>query len=183
MDREEALQLVRAKVKNENLIKHMLAVEAIMNKTAEFLEEDKERWGLVGLLHDIDYEETKDDPKIHASVSETILKDKVDEEVIRAIKSHNFENTNTMPESKLENCLVAADSISGLIIACALMMPSKKLAEVRVDSVGKKFKQKDFARNCSREKMLYCEKIGIGKEQFFEISLKALQEIANDLGL
>ena len=183
MQREEAIELVKQNVKQQNLIKHMLAVEAIMKECAEFLQEDKEKWGLVGLLHDIDYEKTKDNPEKHGLIAEEILKGKVDEEIIHAIKSHNFENTGVMPESKLENCLIAADSVSGLIIACALVIPSKKLKDLSLKTIKKKFKQKDFARNCSRERILFCEKIGIEKEKFFELALKALQGISEELGL
>lgn len=79
--------------------------------------------------------------------------------------------------------MIAADAVSGLIIACALVIPSKKLADVKAESVAKKFKQKDFARNCGRERILFCEQIGIPREKFFEISLKALKGISKDLGL
>jgi len=182
MNRQEALELIRQNVQKENLIKHMLAVEAIMKKVAEFLNEDEKKWGLVGILHDIDFEKIND-PKEHGMISAQILQGKVDEEIIRAIKSHNFENTGVMPNSKMENCLIAADSISGLIIAIALIIPSKKLADVKVDSIKKRFKEKDFARNCSRKRMLFCEKAGISIDKFYEISLIALQEIASELGL
>jgi len=182
MNREDAIKMVKENISKENLFKHMLAVEAIMRETAEHLGEDKEKWGLVELLHDIDFEKIKDH-KEHGIISGDILKDKVDDEIIRAIKSHNFENTNINPESKMEMTLIAADAISGLVIAAALIIPSKKLEDVKLESIGKKFKQKDFARNCDREKILYCEKIGINREKFFEISLKALQKISNELGL
>lgn len=183
MNREEAIKLVKENIHKKNLFKHMLAVEAIMKEIANRLGEDKERWGLVGLLHDIDFEKTENNPQKHALLAEEILKDKVDSEIIRTIKSHNFENTNVFPESKMEKALVAADSVSGLVIACALVMPSKKLSDVKVETIGKKFKQKDFARNCNRERILFCEKIEISRDKFFEISLKALQEISEELGL
>ncbi len=183
MNREEALKLVKENVSKGNLVKHMLAVEAIMKGVAEYLEEDKEKWDLVGLLHDIDFGKTENDPEKHALLAEDILKDKVDEEIIRAIKSHNFEHTKVNPENKMEYTLIAADAISGLIIAAALIIPTKKLADVKVKSIKKKFKQKDFARNCNRENILYCEKIDIPREKFFEISLKALQDISDELGL
>jgi putative nucleotidyltransferase with HDIG domain len=183
MDRESALKLVKEHVSKENLLKHMYAVEAIMKETAEFLGEDKERWRLIGLIHDIDFEKTENDPKKHTIVAEEILEDQVDEEMIRTIKAHNFENVGIKPEAVAEKALIAADAISGLIIACALIMPSKKLADVKVESISKKFKQKDFARNCARERILFCEQIGIPREKFFEIALKALQSISNDLGL
>jgi putative nucleotidyltransferase with HDIG domain len=183
MDREAALKLVKEHVSKENLLKHMYAVEAIMKETAEFLNEDKEKWRLIGLIHDIDFEKTENDPKMHTIVAEEILEDKVDEEMIRTIKAHNFENVGVQPEAAAEKALIAADAVSGLIIACALIMPSKKLVDVKVESISKKFKQKDFARNCARERILFCEQIGIPREKFFEISLKALQGISTDLGL
>jgi predicted hydrolase (HD superfamily) len=187
MNREEALRLIKQNITKENLIKHMLAVEAIVRKCAEFLKEngedvEVEKWGLLGIIHDIDFEKAPE-PEKHCTVAPELLQGKVDEEIIRAIKSHNFENLGVQPESKMEYCLIAADSISGLIIAAALIIPSKKLSDVKVESIGKRFKEKDFARNCSRERILYCEKAGINKEKFFEISLKSLQEISDSLGL
>lgn len=183
LTRKDALSLIKENVKTPNLIKHMLAVEAIMRRCAEYLGEDADKWDLLGLVHDIDFESTKNNPEKHGLVSEKILFGKVSEEVLRAIKSHNSEHTGVMPESKMENCLIAADALSGLVIAAALIVPSKKLTDVNVKSLSKKFKEKDFARNCSRENMLYCEKIGITIEEFFKISLEALQEIAIDLEL
>jgi predicted hydrolase (HD superfamily) len=107
----------------------------------------------------------------------------VQEEVIRAIKAHNFENTGVRPETRMEKALIASDAISGLLIACALVMPSKKLCEVKVKTVTKKFKAKDFARKVSRERILLCEEIGIPKEKFFEIALDGLKSISSEIGL
>ncbi len=183
ISREEAFSLLKENLKNQNLVKHCLAVEAIMRELAEYLGEDKEKWRLLGLIHDIDYEKTKDNPKIHGILAAEILKDKVDEDILKAIKSHNFENTGIKPETKMEKALIASDSISGLIVACALVMPSKKLEEVRIETIKKKFKQKDFARNCRRERILFCEQIGIPREKFFEIALNALKKISEELGL
>jgi len=187
MNREEALNLVKENVSKENLIKHMLAVEAIMKGVAEYLKEngediDIEKWELLGIVHDIDFDKAPE-PEKHCTIAPQILGEKVDEEIIRAIKSHNFENLDVQPQSKMEYCLIAADAISGLIIAAALIIPSKKLADVKVKSIGKRFKEKDFARNCRRELILYCEKIGVPKEKFFEISLRVLQDISDELGL
>ena len=183
MNREEALKLIKEHVSKENLLKHMYAVEAIMKETAEFLGEDKEKWRLIGLIHDIDFEKTENTPEKHTLVAEEILEDYVDDEMIRTIKAHNFENTGMQPEAVAEKALIAADSVSGLIIACALVTPSKKLSDVKTESIAKKFKQKDFARNCGRERILFCEQINIPREKFFEISLRALQSISNELGL
>lgn len=187
MNREEALVLIKENIIKQNLIKHMLAVESIMKGCADFLKErgedvDVEKWILLGLIHDIDFEKAPE-PEKHCTLAEEILQGKVDEEMIRAIKSHNFDNLDVQPQSKMEYCLIAADAISGLVIAAALILPSKKLNDVKVESIGKRFKEKDFARRCSRERILYCEKVGIPKEKFFEISLKALQEISGSLGL
>lgn len=183
MERQEALKLVKENVSNNNLVKHMLAVESIMRGIAERLGEDIEGWGLIGLLHDIDFDKTKNDPKAHAIVAAEMLKGKIDDEKIRVIKCHNFENTGFQPEKNIDYALIAADAVSGLIIAAALVIPSKKLADVKSDSIGKRYKEKDFARNCSRENMLLCEKLGLTKEEFFELSLKALQGISAELGL
>ncbi len=183
MNREEAVILVKENIKKEYLFKHILAVEAIMRGIAKHLNEDIETWGMVGLLHDIDYGQTENDPKNHGIIAENLLKDKVDEKIIRAIKSHNFENTGVIPETKMEKALIAADAISGLIVAAALIIPSKKLEDVKVKSIKKKFKQKDFARRCSRERILVCEHVGIPKEKFFEIALEAMQGISEELGL
>jgi putative nucleotidyltransferase with HDIG domain len=180
---EEALQLIKQNVENDKLVKHMLAVGAIMKETAKFLGKNEEKWELVGLLHDIDFEITKEDQSLHGIRAEEILKGKVDEEILRAIKAHNFEFTNVLPETEMEYALIAADQLSGLIVATALVMPSKKLEEVRVESVINSFKDKSFARRCSREKILYCEKIGIKRDKFFEIALNALKNISDKLGL
>jgi len=182
MNREQAISLIKENVTKTNLFKHMIAVEAIMKGAAECLEENKEKWALLGLIHDIDFEKAPE-PERHCTVAPEILQGKVDEEIIRAIKSHNCENTNVQPESKMEKALIAADAISGLIIAAALIIPSKKLADVKPESIGKRFKEKDFARNCNRNLILYCEQIEIPREKFFEISLKALQSISDELGL
>lgn len=183
MKREEALRKVRENVLNVKIILHMIAVAAIMKALARRLNKDEELWELTGLLHDIDYELTKSDPKRHGLEAEKLLKDAVKPEVINAIKAHNFEGTGALPESDLDKALIAADAVSGLIIATALVMPNKKLMEVSVETLKRKFKQKDFARNVSRERIMFCERIGFSLEEFLEISLNALKEKSYELGL
>ncbi|MCD6261147.1 MAG: HDIG domain-containing protein [Thaumarchaeota archaeon] len=183
MSREDALKLLRENVRNEKIILHMIAVGAIMRELARYFGEDEDLWELVGLLHDIDYERTKNDPSKHGLVAEEILGSLVSDDVLRAIKSHNYENTGIEPRTRMEKALIASDAVSGLIIACALVMPSKKLEEVKVKTVKKKFKQKDFARNVSRERILFCEQIGIPREKFFELALNALKGVSDELGL
>jgi predicted hydrolase (HD superfamily) len=154
-----------------------------MRALAEKLNEDIERWGLLGLLHDLDFDETYDKPEEHATRTVEMLRGKIDDELLRAIKSHNYEHTSVQPESKMEKALIAADAVSGLVVACALVMPGKKLSEVKPESVARRLKEKDFARNCNREHMLYCEQLGISWEEFTELALQALQNISDELGL
>ena len=183
LTREEALSLVKRNVKKRNVVYHMIAVEAIMRRLARYFGEDENLWGLTGLLHDIDYEKMGDVWEKHGVLAEEILKGNVSDEVIRAIKTHNFERTNVVPESRMEKALICCDAISGLLVACALVMPSKKLAEVRVKTVVKKFKDKDFARGADRERVLFCEKVRVPKEKFFEIALEGLKKYAEEIGL
>jgi putative nucleotidyltransferase with HDIG domain len=187
MNREEATELVRRHVTRKNLFNHILAVEAIMRAMAVELGEDEEVWAIAGLLHDADFDETYNDPANHGKRSVEILNEeafgKVPEEIIHAIKAHNPEYTGVEPETKMEYALLAADAVSGLIVAAALIIPSKKLADVHAENIIKRFKEKDFARNCNRENMTLCEKAGMPSERFFEIALKALQGISDQLGL
>ncbi|MCS7115407.1 MAG: HDIG domain-containing protein [Nitrososphaerota archaeon] len=183
VNRENALNLVKRHISKRNIFFHTLAVEAIMRGVAKHFEEDDDKWGLVGLLHDIDYEETETTPEKHSLMAEEILKDAVPEELIRAIKAHNFRHTGVRPENRMEKALIACDAVSGLLVACALVMPSKKLEDVKVETVAKKFKDKDFARGADRERILVCEEIGIPREKFFEIALNSLKAIAKEIGL
>jgi putative nucleotidyltransferase with HDIG domain len=183
LTRVEAFELVKKNVSKRNVVCHMIAVEAIMRGLAKYLGENEDKWGLVGLLHDIDYEKTEATPERHSLLAEQMLKDFVNGDVIRAIRTHNFEHTCVKPGTKMEKALIAADAASGLLVACALVMPSKKLADVKVESVAKKFKDKDFARGADRERMLFCEQIEVSREKFFEIALKGLKESASQIGL
>jgi len=182
MNYEEALELVKKNVSNENLVKHMIAVSEIMGAFAEKLNEDKELWRLVGLLHDIDYERTKDDFDNHGRVSAEMLRGLLPEEGLHAILSHN-ERTGVHPESKMDFALIVSDALSGLIIATALVMPNKRLEEVRVESLMRKFKDKSFARNVDRGRILKAEKLGLELEEAMETGLRALQKIHEKLGL
>jgi len=182
MDRSEALELLKEHLHNENLIKHCIAVGAIMKGLAEKFGEDENLWELAGLLHDIDYEQTKDNHERHGLVALEILNGKAPQEVLDTIPTHN-DLTGFKREKKIDFALSAADAISGLIIATALMMPSKKMEEVKEESVLKKFKKKDFARNVDREKILLCEKIGLSLEEFIEVSLDTLKNVSEELGL
>jgi putative nucleotidyltransferase with HDIG domain len=183
MRREEALALVRERISKRNWLNHMLAVEGIMRGLAERFGEDVEKWGLLGLLHDVDFEETEDTPERHGLKAEEILRGKVSEDVVKAIKAHNHEYTGVKPESRMEKALIAADAVSGLIVASALVMPSKKVGEVTVNTLLKKFKQKDFARGVDRSRIRVHEEINLSSEEFFEIALNSLKKIGASIGL
>lgn len=183
ISRDEALSLVKKNVSKRNVVFHMIAVEAVMRELAKHFGEDEDSWGLIGLLHDIDYEKIEDAWEKHGILAEEILTGLVSGEAIRAIKAHNFERTGVAPESRMEKALICSDAISGLLVACALVMPSKRLAEVKAKTVRKKFRAKDFARGVDRAKILFCEKIGVPKEKFFEIALEGLKKYSADIGL
>jgi uncharacterized protein len=181
--RIDALEAVRENVKNVNLINHMLAVEAIMKELAKRMGEDEETWGLAGLLHDIDVELVNGDMHNHGVVGSDLVRE-IDgsEEIARAILAHN-EMLGIKRETNLEKALFCADPLTGLITAAALIRPEKKLSVVEAKSVRKRFKEKSFAAGASREGIASCSEIGLELDEFIEIGLKAMQEIAGELGL
>lgn len=182
--REEGLELVHSHLKNLNLINHSLAAEAVLRAMAERLGKDPDKWGLAGLLHDLD-SETQPDLVHHTSETVVILADKgVDPEIIEAIKLHNLaawpgEQRTTV----LHHALAAGETITGLIIASALVNPARKLAAVKAKSVKKRYKEKAFARGADREIIAECEQAGIPLADFCELSLIAMQAIAAEIGL
>jgi len=183
LNREDALRLVTKYLKDDRLIKHCYAVEAIMEKLGKRLGEDGELWGITGLLHDLDYEYTKDHPEKHANLTAQILDGLIPEDCANAIKAHNYMHTDYIPTNSLDKALIAADAVSGLIIAAALVMPSKKLSDVRLETLINKFKDASFAKGCNRKRIELCIDAGIELEPFLEMSLNALQDISDDLGL
>lgn len=182
--RNEALQLMKEYLKADNLQKHSLATEIIMRKIAQRRGENEELWGIAGLLHDLDFEETKDDMPNHTLKTEEILKKKgVSKEIIEAIKGHNAENLGYERERPIDHALTCAECITGMVIATTLVYPDKKLASVKPKSILKRMKQKEFARSVNREYIKECEKIGIPLVEFAELSLNAMREISDALGL
>jgi putative nucleotidyltransferase with HDIG domain len=184
--REEALKVIQKYIKTENTIKHMLATEAIMRALARKLEPDKEaEWAMTGLLHDIDYEVAKDRHPLEGRA--LLEKEKADlpEEVYQAILAHGYgHHPECQPESKMDWALTTCDSLTGLIVATALVRPSKKIADVKVKSVKKKFKDKSFAAGTRREDIALCEqKLGIALDEFIALSLEAMQGVSDELGL
>lgn len=182
--REDALELVTERLGNEALVKHCLATESIMRRLAPRFEADPESWGIAGLLHDLDYQETKDNPERHGLVTEEILTERgVDPGIIEAIKSHNAEKLGIERSEPFHYAITCAENITGLIVATALVMPEKKISQVKPKSVIKRMKDKAFARSVDRDGIRQCEDIDIPLQEFVEISLNAMNEISGDLGL
>ena len=183
MEREKALESIKVNVSNQNMVKHMLAVEAIMRTLARHLGEDEEDWGLTGLLHDIDVELTEGDMKAHSKLGADLARELgASEEMAHAILCHN-ERHGISPETKLDKALFCADPLTGLIIAATLVRPHKKLAGLEAKSVIKKFNQKSFAAGANREHISRCSEIGLELGEFIELGLEAMKAIAEELGL
>jgi len=183
MDREEALDSVRANVENGNLVKHMLATEAIMRALARRFGESEEEWGLTGLLHDIDVELTEGDMSSHSKLGADLARELgASEAMAHAIIAHN-ERHGIPLETKLDKALFCTDPLTGLITAAVLVRPDKKLAGLEANSVQKKYKQKSFAAGASREQIASCSEIGLELDEFIELGLGAMKEIAAELGL
>lgn len=183
MTRDDALGEIRKNVKNENLIRHMIATEAIMRELAEQMGEDVEKWGLAGLLHDIDVEITGGDMNSHGLVGSDLIRElDFEEDIAKAVLAHN-ETLGIPRESNLDKALYCADPLTGLITAAALVRPEKKLEFVQFKSVRKRFKEKSFAAGASREGIASCSEIGMELDDFIALGLKAMQGSAEDLGL
>jgi uncharacterized protein len=183
MDRENALQFLKENIANPNLIKHCLATEAIMRKLALHFDEDADLWGLTGLLHDVDLGEVGDDMSRHADVGADWCAERgLPEVACRAIRTHN-DALGLGRESTFEHALAAAETITGLIVATSLVYPDKKVASVKPKSVRKRMKEKNFAAGVNRDIIMECEQIGFELGDFIVLSLDAMCEIAEELGL
>ena len=182
--RDEALALVRENVASANKISHCLASEVVMRAIAARLGEDEEKWGLAGLLHDLD---TELEPELDTHTSRTVkvlVERGVDGEIIEAIRLHNLQAwPGEKRTSSFHHALAAGETITGLIIASALVRPDRSLGSVKAKSVRKRYKEKAFARGADREIIAECELIGIPLDEFCELSLMAMQAIADELGL
>ena len=184
MNREEALDSVKDNVENGNLVKHMLATEVIMRALAKRLGGgEEEEWGLTGLLHDIDVELTEGDMSSHSKLGADLAQEMgASEAMAHAILCHN-EAHGVSLETELDRALYCADPLTGLITAAALIRPDKKLAGLEAKSVKKRFKEKSFAAGANREQIARCSELGLELDEFIELGLTAMQEIADDLGL
>lgn len=188
---QEAFEELNKLVKSPNLIKHHLACEISMKAlyrrlTPQNLQNawDEEKWGIVGLLHDADYELSKNQPDKHTLILEKKLGGKLQPEIMYAIKSHNWQNNGVQPKSSMDWSIYCCDELTGLIIAAALIHPEKKLAPLTTDFIMNRFNESSFAKGASRAQIRQCEeKLGIPLPEFIDICLRAMQSISTDLGL
>ena len=176
--RHDAVEILNQYVKNQKMLDHCYASEAVMRALARRLGQDEDKWGLAGLLHDLDIELVDSDLKVHALEAERILCEQgVDPEIIDAIKMHNETAAGKMRSTPFQHALAAGETITGLIIATALVYPDKKLASVKPKSVLRRMKERAFAASVSRDNIMECEKIGLSLEEFVDIALQAMMEI------
>lgn len=183
IDREQALALLRTYNKAENLINHALSVEAVMRRFAEHYGEDAQYWGLIGLLHDIDYELYPDQ---HCQMAPALLeKGGVDQEMIRAIVSHGWGICSDVePVKKVEKVLYTIDELTGLITATALMRPSKSLHDLSVKSVIKKWKTKGFSAGVDRDLIQKgCDMLPMERNEVIQLSIEGMRTVAAEIGL
>ncbi len=181
ISRDEAVALVEEHMTKNNLVKHVLAVEAIMRALARRFNEDEAVWGLAGLLHDLDYEKTSDAPERHGHITVEILGEHdVPADIRRAVLAHAGHADRT---SLMDKAICCVDPVTGLIVASVLMHPTKSLAGLDGVFVGKRFKEKRFAAGANREAIAGCRELGLELHEFIEISLDAMRGISRELGL
>ncbi len=184
ISREKALVLLTTHLKNEKLVSHCLAAEAIMRELAPRFDENPDMWAIAGLLHDIDYEITDGDPSRHGKEgADLILNHGVSPVIADAILKHNAEGLGLARTTVFDHALACAETMTGMIAATALVYPDKKIASVKPQSVTKRMKTPHFARSVNRDIIMECETIGIPLPDFVAISLKAMAGIAESIGL
>ncbi len=183
--RNQAFTILQQHIHDRFLINHHLSSEIVMRAFAKHWKEDEELWGICGLLHDLDWEYTKANPSEHTKKAAEILRaEGVEEEIIHAVQAHHPTASGVWPSNIMEECLYTTEELTGLIIACALVQPDKKLASVSEQSVLKKLKNLNFAKGVNRDIVGRApEVLGMSMEDIIKISLKAMQDISNELGL
>jgi len=183
ISRENAYKLLNQHIQNANMIKHCVASEAVLRAIARKLDKDQEEWGIAGLLHDIDVEITNADPYKHGPYAAVMLDGLLSAEAIDAIVMHNEMATGKERTTVFQHALAAGETITGLIMATAMVYPDRKLASVKTKSITKRMKEKAFAASVNRDIIMECEKIGLSLDEFAVISVAAMQKIADRIGL
>lgn len=173
-------------MQSQNLRKHCYSVAAVMRSLAKHLGGDEDKWEIVGLLHDGDYEFTKTDPQNHAKLMAEWVRDtgETDSELLTGIESHGWFHEGKLPKTKMQWALFCCDELTGLIVAVTLIRPTKKIKDVTVDNVLDKWNSKSFAAGVKRGDIEKCEKeLGIKLNDFIKIALTSMQGISSELGL
>jgi putative nucleotidyltransferase with HDIG domain len=183
IDRQEAIGLMESKVKNINLQRHMLATEAVMRQLARRLGQDEDLWGLTGLLHDIDLEAIDEDPTRHALTAADWLQGRLPAESLQAIRSHNGEVLGLSRTTSLDHALAAAENLTGLVVAATLVLPDKKIAQLKAKSVRKRMKEPRFAAGANREIIGECQQCGLETGEFIDLAVEAMRSIGDQIGL
>ena len=181
MERDEALALVRDKAEKETTVRHLISVEGVMRRLARHFGEDEDTWGLVGLFHDLDQDQTHDDPDRHAyQAAEWLREAGADERVVTGVLAHAHEEHRT---DRMTRAVVHADAVAGLLVAAALVRPEKAHG-MKLSSVRKKLKDKAFAPGVNRDEILEVEeKLGVPLDEFFTLGIEGLQSVAPEIGL
>jgi putative nucleotidyltransferase with HDIG domain len=184
LPREHAIALLHKNIKNEKMIAHCLASEAVMRALAVKLGKDPDAWGQAGLLHDIDVEITQANPLIHGPEGAKWLSEMgVDDDIVDAVAMHNEMAAGKERSTVFQHALAAGETITGLITATAYVYPDRKVASVKPKSVVKRMKEKAFAASVKRENILECERIGIPIDEFAVLAIGAMAGIAEEIGL
>jgi putative nucleotidyltransferase with HDIG domain len=181
MDRDDALALVREKAEKETTVRHLISVEGVMRRLARHFGEDEETWGLVGLFHDLDQDQTHDDPQRHANQAAEWLREAgVDERVVTGVLAHAHEQYRT---DRMTRAVVHADAVAGLLVAAALVRP-QRAEGMKVSSVRKKLKEKAFAPGVNREEITEVEeRLGVPLDEFLGLGIEGLQSVAAQIDL
>jgi predicted hydrolase (HD superfamily) len=191
MIRQNAYTLLTKYLHNKNLTKHCLATEATMKAiykhvtpSSQQTEEDEQKWGITGLLHDADYELAQQKPEKHGLLLFEKEKNTFPPDIAHAIQSHNYQHTKVLPQSSMDWAITTCDQLTGLIVAAALVHPEKKLAPLTDDFIINRFNEKSFARGANRTTIALCQdKLGIPLKEFIHLTLQAMKAIHNELEL
>lgn len=182
LSRDQALELVKSQNPEPHLVNHAVQTEAIMRTLALKLGHDPELWGVTGLLHDLDYPRTKDNPARHGLDAAEMLQGRMPDDALHAIVAHNEEYTQVAAASPFDFALRAAESATGLIATAALVRPTR-MEGMQPKSLTKKMKDKAFAASVSRERIRECEKLGMELAEFFQLAIPAMAEVASQTGI
>ena len=181
--KDEAIILLKKYIKDKNLIVKSIITETLLREIAKLFGKDEEMWGLTGLLHNLDYEYTKDNPEKRGKLSSELLENLLPEQCINAIKANNYIYTDYIPITSLDKSLISVAEFSCFIVTVAQSMPSKHLKDVDLKMLIERFDDEEFAKEINRNRIKLCEDVGLSLEQFFNISLAVLNDISDRLGL